>query len=723
MKMIKATPISISLDKETASEIKKKVNKHGLAVSELEILRAVLEKNGIDVFDPGNTISLKEALDDFLTHPDLAQISSEVVLKQFQTIYSTKTAFALPQVSLPSFNLAKSTEYPLHIAARMGDLSAVKKLVESGQKVSQTDLFGSTPLHMAAMYGHKDVVEYLISKGANVNAKTYEYAKNLYYTPLELAVKYAPDTATLSLLLQKGAIVVYWDDPLFMLIDALDVAYEKKDYQKFDLALSKLEVLGQGNKSALWCFLGGEDLPVAVLLQNFATELNDLQFYNRMMDCVNKLYAVDSQEIAHHYVVAKNLLHAFPSENNYKYKIGAYSAVISAEGHFAVFTSALAAKTLQGYCQNISGVWDAQGFKQIKAKYPQTKESLLNDVGYFSEQKQAIFSQVEKTFALGAEAKQNAGQFAFSEALFKAYNEGKTILLPCGWDGHAIDIILNKDLNLFIVANAGDSFPSLPSGINAYNHKFALSANDIYQILNNHQKMEMEFKRFYDLGLYRNEDYSLELPEQAFGNCAWFSQQVSEQALLFLEVSAVVKDHNLAITLSQQWFAQLDEYQKTSILKEYLAAPNLEVAVLGDILLTYHSKLTTPEEKERAKLMLDTLTSSDYKSAFNQYYNQHTYDVSPELKQFIKDNGYKLGHYSFFMQDGNEPLAYHESQSKIPIKFEDVIKVNEKDVLSMLEPTQGLTISPSVEMPSTSLLMVLPAALTTAHEEQPQVII
>ena len=61
---------------------------------------------------------------------------------------------------------------PIHDAARKGDASKVKALLQQDPKlVSDKDKNGDTPLHVAALHGQVAVVQALIDAGADVNAK------------------------------------------------------------------------------------------------------------------------------------------------------------------------------------------------------------------------------------------------------------------------------------------------------------------------------------------------------------------------------------------------------------------------------------------------------------------------------------------------------------------------------------------------------------------------
>ena len=52
-------------------------------------------------------------------------------------------------------------QFPLHSAARVGDLQTVKLLVERRARLNALDSQQRTPVYLAAMGNHKDVIEYL----------------------------------------------------------------------------------------------------------------------------------------------------------------------------------------------------------------------------------------------------------------------------------------------------------------------------------------------------------------------------------------------------------------------------------------------------------------------------------------------------------------------------------------------------------------------------------
>jgi len=74
---------------------------------------------------------------------------------------------------------------PLILAARQGNLDAVKALADSGADLNKPSGDGSSAMVVAVQNGHYDVARYLVEKGANVNL-----ANEKGWSPLYLAVKH-----------------------------------------------------------------------------------------------------------------------------------------------------------------------------------------------------------------------------------------------------------------------------------------------------------------------------------------------------------------------------------------------------------------------------------------------------------------------------------------------------------------------------------------------------
>ncbi len=77
----------------------------------------------------------------------------------------------------------KEYEFPLGVAANLGDIEKVKELIAKGYNVNTRDDVNWTPLHRAIFSGHKEIAKLLIANGADVNAKN-----NIGVVPIMLAV-------------------------------------------------------------------------------------------------------------------------------------------------------------------------------------------------------------------------------------------------------------------------------------------------------------------------------------------------------------------------------------------------------------------------------------------------------------------------------------------------------------------------------------------------------
>jgi ankyrin repeat protein len=87
-------------------------------------------------------------------------------------------------------------EDSIYVAARVGNIEAVKQHLAAGADVNAMNRGGVTPLLMAADKGHKEIAELLISKGADV--------RRGYVTPLHRAA-YHGHKEIVELLIVAGA--------------------------------------------------------------------------------------------------------------------------------------------------------------------------------------------------------------------------------------------------------------------------------------------------------------------------------------------------------------------------------------------------------------------------------------------------------------------------------------------------------------------------------------
>jgi uncharacterized protein len=107
---------------------------------------------------------------------------------------------AVPPHGLPEYNrvIPHGADTALMFAAREGDLTSAKMLVEAGANPSDRDAWGVSATTMAAFAGHGEIARYLLEKGADPNNDAPGF------TALHCAIM-RRDEATVAALLARGA--------------------------------------------------------------------------------------------------------------------------------------------------------------------------------------------------------------------------------------------------------------------------------------------------------------------------------------------------------------------------------------------------------------------------------------------------------------------------------------------------------------------------------------
>jgi ankyrin repeat protein len=124
-----------------------------------------------------------------------------IIAAEMETPYAEQMLEILLKTGNADINLRDSLGYqPLHIAARKGNLVAVKLLLENGAEVNSGSHGNRRrALHIAATHGDVEIARLLLEKGADVNVKVGGYG----YTPLLLAVQEG-SIGVLKVLLEHG---------------------------------------------------------------------------------------------------------------------------------------------------------------------------------------------------------------------------------------------------------------------------------------------------------------------------------------------------------------------------------------------------------------------------------------------------------------------------------------------------------------------------------------
>ncbi|KAJ8304294.1 hypothetical protein KUTeg_017877 [Tegillarca granosa] len=105
-----------------------------------------------------------------------------------------------PPVPKPVQENTESIDFPLHEAAKRGNITFLTECINNQVSVNGLDKAGSTPLHWAAHGGHIDCLEALLEKNCEVNVQN-----KLGDTPLHSAA-WRGHADVVKILLDKGAV-------------------------------------------------------------------------------------------------------------------------------------------------------------------------------------------------------------------------------------------------------------------------------------------------------------------------------------------------------------------------------------------------------------------------------------------------------------------------------------------------------------------------------------
>ena len=83
-----------------------------------------------------------------------------------------KAVEPVAEATQPEPPTAKAPDNSIWVAAKAGEIEAVKQHLAAGADVDAKDKYGRTPLHFTSIYRQKEIAELLIAAGADVNAKT-----------------------------------------------------------------------------------------------------------------------------------------------------------------------------------------------------------------------------------------------------------------------------------------------------------------------------------------------------------------------------------------------------------------------------------------------------------------------------------------------------------------------------------------------------------------------
>jgi len=565
--------------------------------------------------------------------------------KQTQKIKQSLDLF----IDYPLCGIAHQPDNSLHKAAYTGDIEILQSLLDSGFDVNATDIFGCTPLHIAALKGNAETIGFLIEHGAQINAISNHIGMPTRFTPLDFAVMLSCDVESIQLLAQQGGESYDWDTLLDVMLTTI---FESTEDEVTLQALDALETLALHTPNALF-FVGDSELtPIAVILQTLS-EIQGSDIVAARAHQVSELFfEKDIYNLAQNYLTAKNLLLNFPSDEVYKFYAGDLSHYILAEGHYGSYSAQFATKSLEQF------IIDFKNLNQSETS---------NEWNAYQPYQLAAYSTVLDAFQLGLDTVLTYGSASGGEHFYDLYQQGQSFVIPTGWENHAIDLVFVPEYNFYAIANAGMMYYDFIPGFNAYSHQYEISPEVFSNLIVNTSEFELEFNMYYELGSWHVPEYSFATEPQSFGNCSWYSQLVAEQGLLFIESLKITNDYSQALKLSEYWFNELHEYQKTFALQEYLEQPSLEIAALQDILDNFHQDVEANSYgQQRVDMLIEYI---DQHSLINDSSHHSLHPVSEPL-------------HNFAQTESEEWLQCIEPKSsQHTLELHDVIFIDEPPVL------------------------------------------
>ncbi len=527
---------------------------------------------------------------------------------------------------------ASNIHFPLHLAARDGDCDQIEVLVNDGfgYDINQKDARSVTPLHVAALFGQNEAVKTLIKLNATVDVKGYED-----HTPLQFALHKKHFDVAFTLVTEGKADPLLQDsdglNSINLLMDSLPElltdAHTKSDLEsqnKLDDAFKLLQVImSQATEPLMYneiAEIDGEKyiapIPLPIVLQFIASYATTTEQANKLLDFIQIAQSIDNSNTA--YINAKDLLHQFPTGGIYPMSYTKDKKIwFLSEGHSGILTTELAAQSLQAF---------------LKDPHFDNQNSLKTEI--FTSLSE-IYNQA-KDFALIASTEETANK------ALELYDQGKTVLLPSGWDGHFIDVILSKPQLMYVVANSGDRYhgesPDYnpdPAGINFYRiyEPDAISPQFMYNVLNNSVKSVLEFENAYEYGVFERIE-EISRADQQYGNCGWESHRDAVEGLIYIELLNKNINSDEAKAIAAAYYQEWDDFHGDFVIDRFISDnPLLPIEALFDIFNEIHLKDNYSDaDHSHAQKIADALTSDHYISAFQDWIkDSSSHDLSDKL--------------------------------------------------------------------------------------------
>lgn len=549
-----------------------------------------------------------------------------ILAKVEQTIEEEAPAFGAEvfreghQSGIKIVHQENSEKMPLHLAARRGDLQEIKKLLKQGNYVDLEDHNSSTALHVAALCGKTDAAILLLQHGANIHDLSYEGL-----SIVQVAIEHGHyDTA--SALIhhgkfdpnQKNARGESAINMLFLNFKTLAKSAEfaagsAKAIGEMQKILTAFENFAAHSGKFFHCsdsFIGENqsgakatyyyDYPMSMQLKIYAPLAPNKVIRDQILQTAEKIYAIDKSEDA--FIMAKNILNVFPTGNAYHVKVGhGKKIIVNANGHFKLFTTELAKKSLAEYAQKVQ---------------QESNDPL----------KVAVFERLKDIYENAHDFLSKIGEKATFDHYFSLYEQGKTILIPSGWDGHFVTLFASLPQKIVGVGNSGERYAKTPSGTTFYETSDKLDPQFIKEVVFNQSKQHFEHDKMIQYGIIEQVG-SIAMPQQKYGNCSWESHRDAIEGMILVELMNLNPGMKNSVVTAHQYFTEWDHFHGIYQLQEYQSTdPILPVSALIDIFNEVHHKSKqgklTEQDQSYATKIIETLVSPDYKVEFSAWLEQ-----------------------------------------------------------------------------------------------------
>lgn len=491
-------------------------------------------------------------------------------------------------MDLPTTSDQIAASQELLWAASKNDLNHMHTLLSQPNiNLNVQGSFGETPLHIAVILEHHDVAKLLIEHGADISIMAYGETDDEIdgYSPLEMALA-ANQDEIVQLMLHEGNMDNYDSEELFFVTAAYELLtpfmdlIEAKAYQDISktylqhLTLLKLldvsellaheaddvDIAQLQDAAAILCELAkltgtafgshlwpdGQIEPLGAWIETYGDIIEDPTIHSIAMDTASQLNQIDGNR--QHFLNAKLLFHIIPVEGEFTIKYDSLSAkpttgFFEAEGLFHCYTVPVIEQGLQSY--------------------------LDNPMFTLTSQQQHAVEAAHDAFALSAQHAYAYGLQSTAQSFYENYQSNQTIVLPSGWPGHAMDVVIDKTTHLLAMSNNGWRYQGLESGSTLFkiHNPDAITPDLIHTILMSEDQADIELNLAVQLGLEK----ITELPEmnQIVGNCAWVSHESAVESLIYIDLIKQGLEDSQATTIAHDSYHDWSQFMGYSFVKWY----------------------------------------------------------------------------------------------------------------------------------------------------------